>query len=139
MKTTTLTLLISTLFLITQAGVIESTTHGRVGRKSQDCKKLGLCLNTEKSESSLKFLFRYDDRQAYLELIISFDDLKLKQSEALVYFENQSKVDFEEAIELPESLCMALKINKRSILPGRYVLQRDGIQYKIRIPIQYMY
>ncbi|HAD34014.1 MAG TPA: hypothetical protein DCF44_05885, partial [Chitinophagaceae bacterium] len=77
MKTTTLTLLISTLFLITQAGVIESTTHGRVGRKSQDCKKLGLCLNTEKSESSLKFLFRYDDRQAYLELIISFDDLKL--------------------------------------------------------------
>jgi hypothetical protein len=70
--------------------------------------------------------------------MISFDDLKLKQSEALVYFENQSKVDFEEAIELPESLRTALKINKRSILPGRYVLQRDGGQYKILIPLQNM-
>ncbi len=138
MKTTTLTLLFNTLFLLTQAGVIESTTHGRIGRKSQDCKKLGLCLNTEKSASSLNIVFRYDDHEAYLELMISFDDLKLKQSEALVYFENQSKVNFEEAIELPESLRTALKINKRSILPGRYVLQRDGAHYKIRIPLQNM-
>lgn len=138
MKTITLTLLTGTLFLMAQAGVIESTTHGRIGRKSQDCKKLGLCLNTEKSASSLNIVFRYDDYQAVLELLISVDDLKQKQSEALVYFENQSKVDFEEAIELPESLRSALKIHQRSILPGRYVLQRNGSHYKIRIPLQNM-
>lgn len=134
MKTTLLvilTIMTTNLF----AGVIESTTSGRIGRRSQNCLKFGLCLSKSKSSEDIQIRFLHNTENQTLEIRISVKELTEKQYAALIYFESKIQVQFDESISLPEQITTQLNIQKQTIPAGSYALyQREGC-FCITIPI----
>lgn len=132
---TTLLVLMTILSLQLFAGVIETTTSGRIGRKSQNCLKFGLCLSKSESPSDLQIRFIVNTEKQTLEIRISVRELVEKQNHVVGFFESKQHVQFEEPILLPEQLTTQWRTQKLSIPAGQYTLeQREGF-FCIIIPV----
>ena len=57
-----------------KAATIESSSKGRIGRKSEGCNGLGICLTANANEGELTLIFRYDNTNAKLSIVI--DELR---------------------------------------------------------------
>jgi Fe-S cluster assembly iron-binding protein IscA len=127
MKTTYLFTVLLLCINTNKAATIESNSKGRIGRKSSGCNGLGICLAANANEGELNLIFRYDNTNAKLSIVIDEKEVINKQIAAIDYLRRKNNFVLDEDVVLPPKIVTSLTLKNPLLPKGNYPLQyQDG-------------
>ena len=110
-----------------KATTIESNSKGSIGRKSAGCKGLGICLAANANEGELNLIFRYDNTDSKLFILIDEKEVIDKQSSAIDYLRGKNSFLLDEDVVLPSKIVTSLSLKNALLTKGSYPLHyQDG-------------